>query len=108
MSLIPSLFAVLALAGCGSPRAEHVPSPPLGLSTAAGPADPTVPPPDSDQMVPDKPKQTSMLEEVAPMAIDAGAPIDGMVLPPGDAGAGSGGGTGSGTDTGKSKTRPMK
>jgi hypothetical protein len=100
MRLSRSLFVVLI--GCGSPRAERVPPPPLGVSTAPGPSDPTVPPPDSDQMVPEKATRTSIRDTE-----DAGV-TDGAILPPSDAGVGSDAGTGSGTDTGRDKKRPMK
>jgi hypothetical protein len=93
MKLLASLVALLV--GCGpAPRPEKMPPPQLGSSTAPGPSDPTVPPPDSDQMVPekttdkttDKPMRTSMLDRQDDRADATDAGVGDALLPPGDGG----------------------
>ncbi len=75
---------ILFALGCGSnPKPEKMAPPPLGQSTAPGPSDPTVPPPDSNQMVPDK--RTSMLDDSERIATDAAVPSDGLLPPEVDA-----------------------
>ena len=114
--LVPALLAGLcattsAIVACSHDR-HNTTMPPVGESTAAGPADPTVPPPDSAGVPPDdqpvQPVPHTMIQrstahrvaQADGYASDAGIPIAGDAGTKRPIGGGQGSGSGSGIGSG--------